>query len=404
LRRRFERAEPGQAYDGFRISQITTEEHAVLASLIGRSPRFSGSLRIDLREVDALLARSGIAASLRDALEQLDGPITNLAAARSLMLTRWTEVVDGREDPGLTRFLRSPVAIGLLKRLSGGNPDSAADLCRRVEAVLRRLPASGLTRSQLAAEVLGDAHALDDSRPVATLVLAVWRQVVAPTREDAGCMPGDSREQDVIQLESPEETTRDIWSRAGVLVNELARPALFLNLPTAGPESRADVPGEPGYVSLRELLRSPPAWAAAGRAVYVCENANLLAIAADRLGQHCAPMICTDGMPSAAPLRLLNQLAQVGARLRYHGDFDWPGLRIGNYIMREYGARPWRFGAVDYLAAVKATPRPGHPLKGVEAVASWDAELAPIMKEYHVAIDEEGIADSLLQDLGGPKI
>jgi uncharacterized protein (TIGR02679 family) len=292
----------------------------------------------------------------------------------------------------------------LLKRLSGGNPDSAADLCRRVEAVLRRLPTSGLTRSQLAAEVLGDAHALDDSRPVATFVLAVLRQVVAPTREASDCVPGGSREQDVIETESPEEKTRDIWSRAGVLVNELARPALCLNLPTAGPESHADLPGVPSYVSLRELLRSPPTWSAAGRTVYVCENANLLAIAADRLGQHCAPMICTDGMPSAAPLRLLHQLAQAGARLRYHGDFDWPGLRIGNYIMREYGARPWRFGAVDYLAAVKVTPRPGHHLRGVEAIASWDAELTPVMKEYQLAIDEEGIAASLLKDLGGSSI
>jgi uncharacterized protein (TIGR02679 family) len=292
----------------------------------------------------------------------------------------------------------------LLKRLSGGNPDSAENLCRRVEAVLRRFPAGGLTRSQLAAEVLGDAHALDDSRPAATLVLAVWRQADAPASEAADCMQGELRDQDVIPQEPPEESTRDIWSSAGVLVNELARPALFLNLPTAGPDGRADVPGEPGYISLRELLRSPPAWAAAGRTVYVCENANLLAIGADRLGQHCAPMICTDGMPSAAPLRLLNQLAQVGARLRYHGDFDWPGLRIGNYIMREYGARAWRFGAVDYLAAVKATPRPGRQLEGMEAVASWDAELTPVMKEYQIAIDEEGIAASLLQDLGGPVI
>jgi uncharacterized protein (TIGR02679 family) len=404
LRRRFERAEPGQLHEGFRIAQITTEEHAVLASLIGRSPRFSGSLWIDLPEVDAVLARAGIAASLRDALEQLDGPIINLAAARGLMLTRWSEMVDGVEDPGLKSFLRSPAAVGLLKRLSGGSPDAAADLCRRVEAVLRRLPASGVTRSQLAAEVLGDAHALDDNRPVATLVLAVWRRVVAPTSEAADGLPAESPNQDVIRAESPDERARDIWSRAGILVNELARPALFLNLPMADAESRAGKPGEPGYVSLRELLRSPPAWAVAGRTVYVCENANFLAIAADRFGQHCAPMVCTDGMPSATPLRLLNQLAQAGARLRYHGDFDWPGLRIGNYIMREYGARPWRFGAVDYIAAVKATPRPGRPLTGVAAAASWDAELAPTMEQYHMAIHEEGISASLLQDLGGSSI
>jgi hypothetical protein len=41
---------------------------------------------------------------LRDALEQLDGPVTNLAAVRGLMLTRWSEVVDGRENPDLSRY------------------------------------------------------------------------------------------------------------------------------------------------------------------------------------------------------------------------------------------------------------------------------------------------------------
>jgi uncharacterized protein (TIGR02679 family) len=60
-------------------------------------------------------------------------------------------------------------------------------------------------------------------------------------------------------------------------------------------------------------------------------------------------MICTDGMPAAAQNRLLSQLALAGAQLRYHGDFDWAGLHIGNYVMREYNACPWRFGAADLL-------------------------------------------------------
>lgn len=400
LRRRFERAEPDQACNSFRINQITAEEHAALASLIGRRPRFSGSLQIDLHLVDAALAQAGIAASLRDALEQLDGPITNLAAARTRTQSRWSEVVNGCCHPDLARFLQVPIAIGLLKRLSGADPDAATELRHRAEAVLQRLPASGLTRAQLAADVLGDAHALDNGRPTATLVLAVRRQAATPTNQDAANTLEDLRDEDGMPQESSEERTRDVWAKAGVLVNELARPALFLNLPTVGAESRVQVPGEPGYASLRTLLRSPPSWAAAGRTVYVCENPNLLAIAADRLGRRCPPMVCTDGMPAAAQRRLLSHLAQAGARLLYHGDFDWPGLRIGNHVMREYGARPWRFGAADYSAAVRTAPRPGHRLEGAEALASWDAELGSAMKEHQLAIAEEGVAASLLEDLG----
>lgn len=50
--------------------------------------------------------------------------------------------------------------------------------------------------------------------------------------------------------------------------------------------------------------------------------------------------MCTDGMPAAAQRVILRQLAAAGGRLRYHGDFDWAGVRIGNYVMRECGARP----------------------------------------------------------------
>jgi uncharacterized protein (TIGR02679 family) len=396
LRRRFELASPDQASKRFRIGQLTQDEHAALAGLTGRHPRFSGSLQIDLSDVDAALREAGVAASLRAALERLDGPIIHLATERDRVQTLWRGVVDGCNRSDLVSFLQAPAALGLVKRLSGGDPVAAANLCHLVEAVLRALPANGITRAQLAADVLGDAHALDNSRGVATLVLAVWRQLIVPRRQPAGA---EGLDEDGIQRELHAETARDTWARAGILVNELARPALFLNLLATDARDHALPAGEPGYLSLRALLRSPPSWDVAGRTVFVCENPNLLAIAADVLGERCAPMVCTDGMPAAAQSRLLSQLTQAGARLRYHGDFDWPGLRIGNQVVREYRADPWRFGVSDYLAAVHSSPRLGHHLKGVEVLASWDEALTSAMRTHGVAIAEEGLAGSLLQDL-----
>jgi uncharacterized protein (TIGR02679 family) len=285
----------------------------------------------------------------------------------------------------LRGLLLTPDGIGLLKRLARQDAAAAAALCQRAEAVLRCLPAQGVARSQLAADVLGDPHALDSSRGTATLALAVWRRIAVPGEES------DVERTDAV------ERTRDIWARAGVLVNELARPALFLNLPA---ETGYWIAGEPAYASLRALLRAPPRWKVADHDVYVCENPNLVAIAADRWGADCAPLICTDGMPAAAQRCLLSQLARAGARLRYHGDFDWPGLRIGNHVMREHGAEPWRFGTADYLAAAHAAPRPGHALVGTALDAAWDAGLMPAMLEQHVAIAEEAVAALLLQDLG----
>ena len=107
-------------------------------------------------------------------------------------------------------------------------------------------------------------------------------------------------------------------------------------------------------------------------------------------------MICTDGMPSAAQRTLISQLAAAGARLRYHGDFDWPGLTIGNFVMRATGAKPWRFGAEDYLGACDALGSPLAAGGRVEAV--WDNRLAAAMAHRAVAVHEEAVAERLMAD------
>ena len=150
---------------------------------------------------------------------------------------------------------------------------------------------------------------------------------------------------------------------------------------------------------LRRLLRAPPRLAVAGRTVYVCENPNLVAIAADRLGRAARRWSATDGMPATAQMTLLTQLAKAGARLLYHGDFDWPGLRIANLVMRAFGAEPWRFRAPDYAAAADAAV--GAALRGTPVPASWDPALTPAMQRRGLAISEEAVASALLSDLEG---
>ncbi|MEZ5704819.1 MAG: DUF2399 domain-containing protein [Burkholderiaceae bacterium] len=63
---------------------------------------------------------------------------------------------------------------------------------------------------------------------------------------------------------------------------------------------------------LRRLVRTPPDWEVADQIIYVCENPNIVSIAADRLGAACAPLVCTDGMPAAAQRVLLKQLSDAG--------------------------------------------------------------------------------------------
>lgn len=383
LRRHFERNDPAIASTVLRISGLSSFEHDVLAQLVGAPARQAKSMQVDLMRLDAALRDAGIASSLRDALEQLDGPIVHRATALAQAQARWDAVSQTCRNEALGRFLAAPASFGLLKRLARQDADAATHLVECAQDVLQRLPVHGVPRAQLAAETLGDAHALDAGQPVATLVLAALRQ----------------RESDAA-VESPEEQVRDVWARAGVLVNELARPALFLNLPVNGDEAPPSPPGEPGYLSLRRLLRAPPAFDVSDRDVFVCENPNLVAIAAARLGTGCAALVCTDGMPAAAQRALLGQLVRRGARLRYHGDFDWPGLRIGNRVIGDFGASAWRFDAREYEAAARDTSRRQHKLEGNFVAASWDAELAPAMQRNGLAIAEEAVVATMLGDLG----
>jgi uncharacterized protein (TIGR02679 family) len=395
LRRRFERAQPGLSVDSIKMSGLGPHEHAALASLLGRAPRYARSLQIDVRSVDAALQRSGVAASLRDALERLDGPITDPAAARLRLEASWSEAIARCRHGDLVGFLRTTIGLALLKRLARRDPAIGAELCRKAETVLRRLPAQGIARSQLAAETLGDAHALDNGQPVATIVLAVWRQLASDGDRLAASLavPTDD------DTAEPTERARDIWARAGVLVNELARPALFLNLPVTVSANAPWRRGEPAYLSLRALVRAPPPWEVLRRKVYVCENPNLVAIAADRLGPDCVPLVCTDGMPGAAQRSLLSQLVQAGADLHFHVDFDWPGIRIGNHLMRTYQAAPWRLGAVDYTDAVRTNAHQPQTLESEAVEASWDAALTAAMRQHRMSFAEEALAGSLLYDL-----
>lgn len=392
LRRHFERIEPGTRTPRLRLAGLDPSALAALSQLAGRPARSARSITLDIATLDAQLRASGLAESLRDALERLEGPIVAKRSLRRTLQARWSALAAMQDgDPRLLAWLRTPAALTLLKRV-GREPDRAAHLLADAHGVLRRLPAAGLTRAQLAAETLGDAHALDAGRPVATLVLAAWRHhQPGPQQEQSGAGP---------EVTDGKERLRDVWARAGVLVNELARPALCLNLPSAAGATGIGTPGEPAYLSLRQLLRQPPPWQVAGRRIFVCENPNIVAIAADRLGAASAPLVCTDGMPAAAQRVLLDQLTAAGARLHYHGDFDWAGIGIGNLVMRRWNAVPWRFGATDYRAAVDrvSASRPRN-LGGAMIEASWDPQLGAVMHEGGLVVAEEAVAETLTGDL-----
>ena len=148
------------------------------------------------------------------------------------------------------------------------------------------------------------------------------------------------------------------------------------------------------HLTLRELRAVEGPWAARGTVVHACENPQVVQAAADRRAY--GPLLCLQGNPSAAGMLLVQKLLGDGAHVRYHGDFDWPGLAIAGRVVTR-GAAPWRLTAADYLAALPAGT--GVPLTGGEVATPWDPLLQTALSEHGRAVHEEGVLDVLLADL-----
>ena len=279
-------------------------------------------------------------------------------------------------------WLDGVVADGTVARLVGRGD---AELLRLAARVLAELPLDGEPLPAVGARLAGDTKALS-SGALPSLVL---RGIAAMLDE---ARPSDAA------------TRRALWEAVGVVPDDLASQVLVLNLPVlparalSGWLVEAGAAGEPFRVTLHQLNR----WTCTlGRpvGVHVCENPAILRSAAAQLGAGAAPLVCTEGRPSVAAVRLLDQLVGAGAELRARADFDWAGLGIARASLARPGARPWRYRAADYEAAVRRRDQAAPRLAGAPAPSPWDPELAATMVAIGQAVFEEELLDDLVADL-----
>lgn len=361
----------------------------MLQRFLGWSRRAGVDERVALAEVEAALGRYEVQGGLREIVEILIGPLEDRRAERARARAAEDELWQSaaadealRGRPELSEWLGALRAEGLLSRAAAGAGRERDTVLRDALAVVGRLPASGVLLAVLAADATGDPHALDRGRPLTGLVLRA-----------AARLCGWS------EVPPSAQGRRLLWAEAGVLCDPLSSDVLVLGL---RPEVDGALPrrlreaaaaGEPQVLTLRELERSPLRLPPSD--LYVCENPSVIAAAADRHGAACAPLVCTDGMPSTAVLRLLRMHA---GRLRCHADFDWNGLRIANFLVGHHGALPWRFETADYEEALRGG-RDAVPLEGRPVAARWDEALGAAMAAAGRAIFEESVLERLLRDL-----
>jgi uncharacterized protein (TIGR02679 family) len=403
LRRARARMETGRPLTGtVTLTDATADQRRAAERLTGRPARSGTSLSVSLPEVDRILRESGAAPDgLAEAVTRLTGPVRNrnrdladTAAAWASAFAPLDGAVAGRAELAAWRGWLD--ATGVVRRLAP-EPAAAQALLTQLAAVLRRLPSPGVPIGRLAAECCGDAHALDDGRPAGTLALSAVRALAdLPFAADAAA---DSR--------------RAAWAAVGVHLDDLSSQVLCLGLPGDTRTALGRVlavhreAGQPVVLTLRQLrCHDEPL---SGNVVQICENPVVIAAAADELGSRCQPLVCVGGQPSAAGWRLLDLLAASGAEFRYHGDFDWGGIRIASAVRTRMDRRqacwqPWRYDRDTYetlTAAVSAAlPAARLPRLAGEPVATpWDPGLAAAMARSDLRIEEELTLDALLTDL-----
>src|SRR3984885_8990883 len=366
VQRARDRLEAGRPLTGtVTLADATVEQRRAVERLTGRPPRAGTSLSVSLPEGDRVLRESGAApGGLAEAVALLTGPLrdrnrdlADAASAWSAAFAPLDDAVAGRVQ--LTAWRGWLDATGVVRRLAP-SPDVALTLLDQVAAVLRRLPSRDIPIGRLAAECCGDAHALDDGRPAGTLALA-----------DVRALDGLP-----VAAEVSADSRRAAWAGVGVHLDDLSSLVLCLGVPG---DSRTALgrllalhreTGQPAVLTLRQL-RGHDEPLSAGL-VRICENPVVIPAAGDELGSRCPPLVCVGGQPSAAGWRLLDLLAAGGAEFRYHGDFDWGGIRIANAVRQRTGQgrsrwHPWRYDRVSYetVATVVAAVHTGGRLARV---------------------------------------
>jgi uncharacterized protein (TIGR02679 family) len=344
-----------------RLADLDRTTRHALAGVLG-SP-VTGDMTLVLADLDSLLQdRAGI--SLVDVVEAATGPLRDRGAEREARLAPIELLAS--VDAAWAERVRSS---GMLTRVT-----DAVGLVQQAITVKEQLGTGTRLRTELAAAATGDAHALDDGKPLAALLL---RALVVD-------VPGSAAER------------RAVWESVGVLADAVSTSVLTLGLrPLAdGPRERAlraaaDV-GDPVPITPWLLHRMNPA--GGPEPVLVVENPSVLEAFATRHGGR-FPIVCTSGWPSGVAVDLLSRL---GAPLCYHGDFDWRGLEICSWLQRKVGVVPWRMTEQDYRAA------PGRgPLEGRSVATPWEPSLADALVERGMAVHEEQVIGSLLDSWNG---
>ncbi|GAB3297691.1 TIGR02679 family protein [Parasphingorhabdus pacifica] len=396
----------------FRLELPDEQTQEAVGDLYGR-PMWGQGTRISVSKLDARLreeTRFGI--GLTEVLEILHGrPVGSPEPAtaeqqprergtasdavhefrqRAASVLRSALAEQGLDDaPWAEEWMRWLPQFG---RIAEDELDVLASRAAGVLAALMLDPAGSpevwASRADLAIRFGGGAHQLDNGTALSRIVLQ------AAAFAHGVDMPGNERDR------------RSLWERCGVTLDAVSATVLCWALPMSRTDSwsraldhRTSI-GLPAHLTQLDLRAAPEHPVDSGTVVAVCETPRVLEAVVHEGIEH--PLICLQGPPTTVAVELLRRLTSGGAALRFHGDFDWPGVSMAGSLWSHHGATPWRMGAADYResldrAAADRTDLPS--LIGERLDTPWDPTLAELMANTGRAIEEEMVLPTLLDDL-----
>lgn len=376
------------------LDELLPEEASALSGLLASlrrrdRPRADRTFRLRVRDLDLALRQTRFAVSLQEALELVGSPLDlrpqRRARERAVAESAWDILLSHplcQRERAVSEWVESLRDRGTLKRAAG---DDGMRLLRQALDLGERLPSRApIERTRLATELSGDPHALDDDRPLSRLMLG-----------QLSARAGIARPTIAVER-------RALWQQFAVTADPASADVLTLGLrPLAGgPLAQALLllSGRHFRLTVGHLAAERLRFVR-GADVFVCENPTVLTAAEALLGADCPPLVCTDGWPNSATWTLLETLAAVGVRLRYHGDFDWDGVRIALLLRDRFGVLPWRFDAESYRAGVARHRERTRPLDGRPVKPEASAALVTAMQATGLELHEEAVLDQLLDDL-----
>lgn len=383
-RRRLERNGHAITSSPITLEDLDTAELDAICALLGQRRPVEPRMRIRLDHLDSALSEAGYDGGLVGTLETITGPMADRRADRvsesAARTALWTAASahPANDIDGVSDWIKSLRRRGRITRVDTDDPiqllTDALDTISSIATSDRSDDVDAIPLPVLAATRFGNAHALDPDQSLGALVA------------DGVCQLADTND------------VRAAWQTFNIQLDQVNTSTLTYMLPGQPGTvlAAAKACSQPIRVTHRMLDSELGVDVEALDRVWVCENPTIVALAADRLGSDCRPMICTDGMPASVTSRLLAHLQSYGCELLVHADLDVGGIAIVNHLVNRLDATPWRMTELDYTDALAG---PTTDLVATVGSTPWDPGLTLAMKHHGRAVHEEAIASILLSDL-----